>query len=489
MIRVLVLLVVCSCSGGGSGGGPVAPGAPPGGSPPAQPEPPSNPAPVVTIQGDPQIPANEELEARIEASDESGLTAIEVAWGDGQSETVALDGAREAQIVLRHLYDRVAAFGITVTAVDLGGATGRATHTVVTRGGSLEVILTRAANTAPLLFSARVTVTGVAGFPDRMLADGTSIVFQNVVPGTQEVTASESTAGCRVSGEPSRSAIVDVGETASVAFELTCPFTPVERILYQRLVVVGAAFLDNIHTARPDGSEQMQLTNDGGNQFPVWSPDGSRIAWHGVRTAGPQIWIMNWDGSEQRRLTDQTFSSAPSWSADGRKIAFQSSASGSNDIWTIDLIGGEPIRLTSDAADETSPHWSRDGLRIAFTAGGVSQEIIHVMNSDGTARRSLGVSGTSPAWSPDGTRLTFYSRSDEQIWVVNADGSGAVRITDLPTSTGAPAFSPDGRSVIFHAPRTGNESRLWIVGLDGSDPRLLAAVPDSGAAHATWFAP
>jgi len=145
--------------------------------------------------------------------------------------------------------------------------------------------------------------------------------------------------------------------------------------------------------------------------------------------------------------------------------------------------------ITNDPAEETAPNWSADGSRFAFTVGPTGQEIIHVMDSDGMNRRSLGVSGTWPTWSPDGARITFHSREDGQIWVVNADGSGARRLTDLAISTGAPAFTPDGRSVIFHAPRTGDESRLWIVGLDGGEPRLLETIPDPGAAHATWFAP
>ena len=467
----------------------MSPGAPPAG-PPGESPPPQNPVPVVAVEGVTQLPANEALEVRIQASDEAGLTSLEIAWGDGEVETIALEGAREVDLARQYVYDRVAVFSVTVTAVDLGGATSRATHTVVTRGGSIEVALTRAPTSHPLLFSARVAVTGVAQSPDRVLSDGTQFRFESVVPGVQEVSVSDVTPDCGVSGESVRLERVEVGETAVVEFLVSCAFMPVERILYQHLVVTGPSFfLDNIHTARPDGSGRMQLTNDGGNQFPVWSPDGSRIAWHGVRTAGPQIWVMNWDGSEQRRITDLTFSTRPTWSPDGQRIAFQSSQSGNGDIWVIDVDGSDPMRITNDPAEETAPNWSFDGSRFAFTVGPVNQEVVHVMDSDGMNRRSLGVTGTWPTWSPDGARITFHSREDHQVWVVNADGSGARRLTDLSISTGAPAFSSDGQSVIFHAPRTGEDSRLWIVGLDGGEPRLLEAIPDPGAAHATWFAP
>jgi TolB protein len=149
--------------------------------------------------------------------------------------------------------------------------------------------------------------------------------------------------------------------------------------------------------------------------------------------------------------------------------------------------GSDPVRLTTDPLDESAPHWSTSGSRIAFSVG--PSNVVHVMNADGTGRRSLGVEGTWPSWSPDDARIVFHSRIDDQIWIVNADGSGARALTALPVDTGAPSFSPDGRSVIFHSPRTGPESRLWIVDPDGGAPRLFPAIPDPGLSHATWIAP
>ncbi len=79
-------------------------------------------------------------------------------------------------------------------------------------------------------------------------------------------------------------------------------------------------------------------------------------------------------------------------------------------------------------------------------------------------------SASDPAFSPDGSRIAFVSLRDgnAEIYVMNADGTGATRVTNDPQPDGRPAFTPDGQSLVFHSARTAGKQQIWTVNLDGT---------------------
>ena len=92
---------------------------------------------------------------------------------------------------------------------------------------------------------------------------------------------------------------------------------------------------------------------------PVWSPDGTRIAFESFREGNGDIYVMNADGSGLTRLTsDPALDSSPSWSPDGTRIAFESSREGNINIYVIDADGSNLARLTDDPAVDKDPVWS-----------------------------------------------------------------------------------------------------------------------------------
>ena len=87
-----------------------------------------------------------------------------------------------------------------------------------------------------------------------------------------------------------------------------------------------------IYLTRPDTLQPLQLTNNSGfDSRPVWSPDGTKIAFQRAAVMGQtDIWVMNADGSNPVNLTNtlnQTESEqSPAWSPDGSRIAFVSTS-------------------------------------------------------------------------------------------------------------------------------------------------------------------
>src|SRR5262249_36708475 len=102
---------------------------------------------------------------------------------------------------------------------------------------------------------------------------------------------------------------------------------------------------------------------------PVWSPDGSAIAFFGYRDGGYDLWAVNPDGSHERKLTWGPYDDRePAYSHDGTRIAFSSDRGdplGSNyNIFVLDLRSGQIKQLTKNPAEDFMPSWSPDDKEI-----------------------------------------------------------------------------------------------------------------------------
>lgn len=149
-------------------------------------------------------------------------------------------------------------------------------------------------------------------------------------------------------------------------------------------------------TPRASGSAGLDVT-------PVWSPDGTQIAFASNRDGSDfKLWVMNADGSHARQLTSAGAYAdvLPSWSPDGKLIAFQRR---SGDLYRIGLLpaaGGAPAFFEFDG-NAYAPAWSPDGQRIAFVGRIGNEYDIHSRDASGSgqATRYLNPGADrNPAW-------------------------------------------------------------------------------------------
>ena len=220
-----------------------------------------------------------------------------------------------------------------------------------------------------------------------------------------------------------------------------------------------------------------------------------RIMFASDRDGNWEIYAMNPDGSSVTRLTNSCARDwQPARSPDGQRVAFESNRDGDWEIYAVNADGSDLTRLTNNNAHDYQPVWSPDGRRIAFISERDSDRLriprnqeIYVMNADGSEVTRLtnnDAEDLQPAWSPDARRIAFVSGRDGNwnIYVVNADGSGTTRLTHHAASDWRPSWSPDGRRIAFVSLRDSDlsyfppNSDIYAVNADGTD---LARLTDN----------
>ena len=230
------------------------------------------------------------------------------------------------------------------------------------------------------------------------------------------------------------------------------------------------------------GTLYVSGTPIGRGTEPAWSPDGRRIAF--VR--GGELHVVAADGRGDRRLTrGGAAASSPAWSPDGRTIAF---AAG-RDILTVRVADGKLTNLTHSRKPwlgNYTPAFSPTGKLIAFarntdafnsdiflmtTRGTIVRRLTHSIGTDSRLGEEHG-----PAWSPDGRTLVYVSNRVGRSWElfrIGVDGRGERRLTHTSSAhynENAPRYIENGRRILY-----AHDGLIATIAADGSDIEELGA--------------
>ena len=302
---------------------------------------------------------------------------------------------------------------------------------------------------------------------------------------------------------------------AATATPVVTPATspaPGDRIVY---TVIGNG--KQVFSQLSDGSDYRQVTTGPGNHVcPAMFPDAQTIAYCADAGGGyAELWTIKPDGSNDAQLTHLGGTAFfPAVSPDGTKIAFggNEGSDASLEIYVVDAkTGGGLKALTSCAGGKPGcanvyPSWSPDGKKLVYThqddgdpEGGFGEnEQIWVMNADGTHAHALTTGSTPkhqrPAWSPDGKLIAYASgqQGKEGIWVMHADGSKPTQLTgckpDDPSCAAddwGPTWSPDGSQIAFLRAISETDRPIFIMNADGSGQHRLSPA-STVAGVPTW---
>ena len=261
------------------------------------------------------------------------------------------------------------------------------------------------------------------------------------------------------------------------------------------IALVSEFHPSEIYIADGTGKNLRRLTNNPlGSRWPTLSPDGKRVAFSRKHRHGWSVYVMNIGGGglfDVTRASDHGggLSGYADWSPDGTKIAFSQETphNGGAEILVYDFELRTTLDVTHNGSINLRPRWSPDGTKLAYASNGFGGNLdIYTVNADGTEETRLTSQPgweIEPTWSPDGRRLAYtsYPEGKADVFVMNADGSGVLDVTNDPEtndfqpswSSAGIAFSSDRRGLHIHVVQPDGRGRKQLTSGASSnlDPR------------------
>jgi Tol biopolymer transport system component len=286
----------------------------------------------------------------------------------------------------------------------------------------------------------------------------------------------------------------------------------------------GKAGETDLFVMKPDGTGRRLVVRDGG--WPSFAADGRSLFFHSRRQNKWSIWRVNPDGTGLERITPPDVEAyTPRASVDGRWLAVAVLRGRHRQIELMDLSTRELTALTDEPTDHWNPSISADSAQVVYhktTPGFIAPNVEAWGAPTSTGLKMLRLAGSFPSFSPDGGQLalvggglarldvmnvdgsgrkTLYTGKDRGVFsagwarhgdeiafaaggvfqgsegtvdlmAVSPDGGGLHKLTRDAGNNAFPAYSPDGRQLVFRSGRGGHKN-LYLINSDSTGLKQL----------------
>ncbi|MFN3213286.1 MAG: S41 family peptidase [Henriciella sp.] len=262
------------------------------------------------------------------------------------------------------------------------------------------------------------------------------------------------------------------------------------------MTLTAALAVSQAALAQGFSADDLVSENETWFQTPAISPDGSTIAF----AAHGDVWTVSSNGGVATPITrDNGWDGMPVWSRDGSKLAFASDRNGNLDVFVMNANGTGLSRLTYHDANDYPSDFAPDGSGVLFSSSrgqsasssyfptGALPQLYEVSIQGGTPRMVTTVPGMDARYSPDGTKIAYrdekayenewrqrdVSSFARDVWIYDLESRAHTKVTDTPGGDHAPAWSADGQSLYMQSEVDGGTFNLRRVNLETGDSEAL----------------